>query len=287
MPKTLLRAAATAGAGVLAGLVLAAGPAAAAGATVVIEDGLAFTGEPTPVSGTCAPGSESAVVVASQGGEPLDEQSFDVAADGSYEGVLDLSSGASGPARAEVQCFVYGQEAPTSDGATEFVLIEGTFDLQEIDVRLSASRVAVGGSLTVSADCPEGTPSAQVAAGLEDADEAFYEETATVAADGSVSAVVPVRGEGVEPGAAIAVVYCGDVDGEFLPTAFGFAEFTIVAAPVAPAAPVAEPTAQQPRQASAVPVLANTGSENWPLAATGAALLVAGGGMLVARRRLS
>jgi LPXTG-motif cell wall-anchored protein len=280
MPKTLLRAAATAGAAVLAGLVVAAGPAAAAGATIVIEDGVAFTGEATPVSGTCASGSESAVVSVSQGGKLLDEQGFDVATDGSYEGLLDLSAGTFGPAEAEVHCFVYGQDAPTSDGTAQFMLVDGTFDLQEIDVTLSASRVAVGGSLTVSGACPEGTSAAFVAVGLEDADEPFYEEAADVAANGTVSAVVPIRGDGVQPGAAVAVVYCGDVDGGVPPNAFGFSEFAIVAAPAATPAP------QQPRPASAVPVLANTGSENWPLAATGAGLLVGGAGLLVARRRL-
>jgi hypothetical protein len=78
---------------------------------------------------------------------------------------------------------------------------------------------------------------AQIGVGLEDSDEPFYEESVTVAGDGSVSAVVPIRGAGVEPGAALAVVVCGDETGETPPVAYGFADFTITAAPAAPRRP--------------------------------------------------
>jgi LPXTG-motif cell wall-anchored protein len=75
------------------------------------------------------------------------------------------------------------------------------------------------------------------------------------------------------------VVYCGDESAGTL-AAFGFAEFTITAA----AAPAAGP--QQPRPASTVPVLANTGSDNGILAAVAAAMLLAGAGLIAVRRRL-
>ena len=62
------------------------------------------------------------------------------------------------------------------------------------------------------------------------------------------------------------------------PTAFGFGEFTILAAATAdPAAPAA-PAAPVARPASAVPTLANTGSDNGPLVALGAGLLVLAAG---------
>lgn len=281
MHTTPLRAAAAAGALALAGLFGLAAPAYAAGATIVIPDGEASTQEPTVVSGTCAAGSETAVVLVTQGGATLDEQAFDVRGDASYAGRVDLSAGETGPAHASVECLAYGQDAPTSTGAADFFLFDGDGFPEEFELEVTPGRVALGRTVTVSGTCPEGSTGALVQAGLAEADEPFFDEEVTLGGDGSFSVTVPVRG--TRTGDAVAFALCFS-DSEEDPTAIGFAEFTIVAAP---AVPPANPGPDDPAPVVNGPQLANTGSDAAPLTAIAAALVAGGTGLLRLRRRLS
>lgn len=266
----------------LGGLALAAAPAHAAGATITVNNDVAFTDEPLTASGTCAPDSRTAVVTVTQAGKTVAEEAVDVAANLSYTATLDLTGATTGLGTATVHCYVYADGASLGDGSTELFIVDGAGgDVQDIPVTVSPTRVVVGGMLSISATCPVGTTSAIVMAGNEDANDPFIDEEVTPAADGSVSvtARVPATGQvPAKPGAATAVVVCSDGSG-FLPLAVGLTNFTVAPAAVAPAK---TPTT---RAASATPQLANTGSDTAPLTAIALALIAAGGvAIRIARR---
>jgi LPXTG-motif cell wall-anchored protein len=267
----------------LGGAVLAAGAAQAAPATTIVvksDDGVVFADQPLEVSGICAPGSTTAVVAFEQGADTIAEKSVDLGNDGAWATSLDISDATDDVATATVDCFAYGTADPIGSASEEVFVFPS--DIQIFEVTVSPSKVRIGSPLTVSGSCPAGTTVASVAAGGEDADEPFLSKTVTPAADGAVSFTSKVPTKGVKPGSAVAVIACGvDAGTAFgmetlaaeLPSAFGFAEFTILAAPAAAAVPTVQ-----------APTLANTGSDNTPLLALGAALLVLGLGAYGARR---
>lgn len=262
----------------LGGVVLAAGAAQAAPVTTITLEpsDVAFSEDPLEASGACIDGSSTAVVTVSQGNTVVDQTAATLDAQLNYSVTLDLTSGETGQATASVDCFAYADPDPLGSAEEEFFLVTDA-DFEEIPVSVSPSRVAIGTSFTITAECEPGTTSAIVLAGSGDNEDAFLEEEVTPAADGTVTLTAVLKaGPLVDRGEAGAMVVCGTEDE---PSGFGFADFTIVAAPAAPAAPA-------PRPASAVPTLANTGSDNGPLTAFGAGLVLLGAGAYGARRSL-
>lgn len=283
MLSTRLRRSAVAAALTVGGAVLLSGTANAAdGTTITVasgDGGVVFADQPLDLMGACGAGATSAVVSLVQGGKPVVQGSVNVDKAGAWDATLDISAATNDVATATVDCFVYGQADPVGS-ASEDVYVLPT-EVQVIDVTVSPSKVRVGSAFTVSGTCPAGTTVAAVAAGREDADKPFLSRTVTPKPDGSVSVTSTVP-QGVKPGPAVAVVACGvsavDAFGsesaDTVPAAFGIAPFTILAAPVAPAAS-ATPTG---------PTLANTGSDTGPLTALGAGLVLLGAGAYRARR---
>lgn len=269
----------------LGGAVLAAGAAQAAPATTIVvqnEDGVVFADQPLEVSGTCAPGSTTAVVAFEQDGDSVTEKSVNLGNDGAWSASLDISDAIDDVGTASVDCFAYGSVDPIGS-ASEDVFVFPT-DIKVFEVSVSPSKVRIGAPFTISGSCPAGTTVASVAAGGEDDDDPFLSKTVTPAADGAVSYTSKVPTKGVKAGPAIAVVACGvDAGTAFgmetlvaaAPTAFGLGEFTILPAAAAAAVPAVQD-----------PTLANTGSDNAPLVALGAGLLVLGAGAHRARRVL-
>jgi LPXTG-motif cell wall-anchored protein len=293
MPSFRLRLGAAAAVVALGGILFTAGAAQAAdGATITVEsdpadEGVVFSEDPLMASGTCPVRTDSsATVTVKQGSDVVATDAVDVAADGTWSAELDISDAGDGDATVTVDCFAYADQRPTGSASTDIYVI--TFDSPIIDVTVSPSKVRLGEQLTITGQCPAGTEVAVVAAGTEDADEPFLAETVTPAADGTVRYTGTVPRTGVEPGKAAAFVLCGvgslDVlDGsntDEFPTAFGFAEFTVLPAAVAPGTATPPP-------ASTTPVLANTGSDNGPMAALAAGLLLLGAAAHVARRRVT
>lgn len=280
-----LRRSAAAAALTVSGVLLFSGAALAADTTIVVksDDGIVFADQPLVLSGTCAEGSTTAVVSFEQNGDTVAEKSIDLTQDGSWDTQLDISDADVDDATANVDCFAYGTPDPVGSASEDVFVVPS--DIKVIDVTVSPSKVRIGASFSISGVCPAGTQVASVAAGEEDADLPFLSKTVTPAADGTVRYTGTVPTKGVDPGRAVAVILCGvDATSGFGtetfaagdPTAFGFAEFTILAAPAAPAA----------TPASSVPALANTGSDNGPLAAVGAGLLLLGAGAYRTSRSL-
>ena len=277
----------------LGGALLFAGTAQAAGGTTIVvqsEDGVVFADEPLETSGTCADGSTSAVVTVTVEDDVVAQDSVDVDADGAWQSALEVS-GAEGDATVTVDCFVYADGDPVGTASGE-VFVLALPDVDVIDVTVTPSRVRIGARLTIEATCPAGTQVASVAAGNEDADEPFLVDSVVPAADGAISYTATVP-EGARTGRAVAIVACGiedleaalsDPDSSQIPTAFGVSDFTVLAAPLA--APGAAPAAAQ-APAAARPALAETGSDNLPLAGLGAALVLVGAGAYGVRRRTS
>lgn len=274
-----LRRSAAVAALTVGGAVLLSGTAhAAPGTTITVrsQDGVVFADEPLDVSGTCGGGATSAVVTVEQGGKDVAQEPVAVDAAGAWATTLDIGKAGTDLATATVDCFVYGQADPVGSASEDLFVLPS--DITVIDVTVSPSKVRVGSAFTVAGTCPAGTTVAAVAAGHEDADEPFLSRTVTPAADGSVSLTATVP-QGVKPGRAMAVVACGvsavDAFGsesaDTVPSAFGIAPFTILAAPAAAAAPTG-------------PTLANTGSDTAPLTALGAGLVLLGAGAYRARR---
>jgi hypothetical protein len=270
----------------LGGVVLFAGNAhAAADTTIVVEseDGVVFVEDPVVVSGTCTDGSTSAVVSVEQAGDVVLDEPVDLAEDGGWATELDLADADEDEATISVDCFAYGTEGPVGS-ASETVFVLSDSGVEVFEVSVSPSKVRIGSSFTASGTCPAGTTSAAVAAARVDADAPFVTALTTPAADGSVRWTAKVPATGVKPGDAVAVIACGvddlgvfeDPGAAIVPTAFGFGEFSILAGPAAAPAP-ARPSATQP-------ALANTGSDNGPLAGFGAGLLVLGALAYGARR---
>jgi LPXTG-motif cell wall-anchored protein len=251
----------------LGGAVLAAGAAQAAPVTTITLDpsDVVFFEDPLEASGACVDGSSTAVVTVTQGSTVVDQVAATLDADLNYSITLDLTSGETDTATATVDCFAYAAADPLGSAEEEFFLVTDA-DFEEIPVTVTPSRVTIGSSFTITAECAPGTDTATVLAGSGDNDDAFLEEEVVPAADGTVTLTTVLKaGPLVDPGEAGALVICG---AQHEPGGLGFADFTILAAPAAPA----------PRPVSAVPTLANTGSDNGPLAAVGAGLLLLGAG---------
>ena len=290
MLSTRLRTTAAVAALTLGGVLLSGGAAQAAPAdtTIVVqsEQGLVFADEPLESSGTCADDSTSAVVTVTIDDTVVAEDSVDVQSDGTWESSLDVSK-EQGDATVTVDCFVYADGDPVGT-ASEDVYILALPDVAVIDVTVSPAKVRVGAKVTIEATCPAGTEVASVAAGSEDGDEPFLVGSVVPAANGDVTFTGTIPKD-AETGHAFAFVACGiddleaalsDPDSDVFPTAFGVGDFTVLAAAVAAPAPVVPNAAP----AAAVPTLPNTGSDNLPLAALGAGLVLAGAVSYGARR---
>lgn len=269
------RARATSLAALLAigGLGALATPAHAAdGATIKLGSGEVYVGDLLTVSGTC-PGGTTAVVMIVQDDEIVAKDTVPLS-NGTFATKLDLEDAYWGEATASVDCLLYTESV--GKASIDFDIDEEDWGFEEIEVALSQQKVALGGTISVSATCPTGSDVAAVLAGNATSDEAFFEQEVTPAANGAVSARVKIAAsDGVEPevGDALAVVVCGEEDmsmpqllgdgaaagklladeapmtamaiEEMFPTALGVAEFTItpaVAAPTAPTPPTAPGT---------------------------------------------
>jgi hypothetical protein len=290
MSSSRLRLGAAAAVVALGGVLFTAGAAQATeGATITVqsEDGAVFADEPLVASGTCPVKPESsATVTVEQGGSELTTEAVDVAADGTWSAKLDITDADTDDATVTVDCFAYGTEGPIAS-ASDDVFVLPT-NLPFIDVTATPSKVRQGGQLTITGTCPAGTETAAVAAGAEEADEPFFDTAVEPAADGSVSYTGTVPRD-AETGDAIAYVLCGvgsmdalfDLDSDVFPTAVGFDEFTVL--PAQQVVPVSKPAPAKPA-AAAQPTLANTGSDNGPMTALAAGLLVLGAAAHVARR---
>lgn len=291
MRLTTRRGVVVAGGLALGVMVAAAAPAHAAGATLVVDQVVA-TADPLVVSGTCAAGSQTAVVTVRQEGDTLASASVDLRADLSYRASLDISKAASGEAVAEVACMAYGTATPLGTDSAAFYAVAGDQMPYEVPVRVTPSRVALGGTITVSAQCRPGTVDATVLVGNTAADEAFAEAPANPAPDGSLTVQVvmakdPDNRGGLAPvaGGGTVVVFCGDMDAEegAGPVGIGLARFTITPAAVVQGA---APSGASGSSGSAQE-LATTGSDAAPMTALAALLVLAGAGAHTLRRRLT
>jgi hypothetical protein len=285
---------------VMGGAFAAAAPAQAApGATIEVES-VAFTDEPLVVSGTCPAGTETAVVTLVQDGEETAFDAVGVAPDQSFEASLDLADAVAGPGTANVDCVVYGSAKPLGSASTDLFVIDFDLELEEIEVALSSRTVALGGSITVSATCPEDATNAVVVAANEEADDPFFARELTLGAGGEVVSVrVPItKSDSVAPeaGKAVGMVVCGSEtevppladsgiralsDVMVMPSAFGIEEFTITPAAARSAVPSQASTGTTAARAE----LANTGSDGAPLTAIALALIAAGGAAIRLSRR--
>lgn len=252
------------------------------GATIKLGSGDVYVGDLLTVSGTC-PGGTTAVVTIVQDDEIVAKDTVPLS-NGTFTTELDLEEAYWGDATASVDCLRYTESV--GKASTDFVIDED-WPFEEIEVALSQQKVALGGTISVSATCPKGSDVAAVLAGNATSDEAFFEQEVTPAANGAVSARIKIAAtDGVEPevGDALAVVVCGEEDmpmpqllgdgaaagklladeapmtamaiEEMFPTALGVAEFTItpaVAAPTAPTPPTSPGTVTAPAAAPAAP----------------------------------
>ncbi len=278
----------------IAGLGAVAAPANAAttsGASITIDSKTGSIFEGVDVSGTCPAGSGTAVVTVKQGSQVVSGTTADVTGV-DWSANVELWDAEPGQATATVNCLSYGTEAPLGQATSApFTIEEPEFPLAEIEVGVTPQRVAIGGAVTVTATCPEGSTLAAVMAGDPQADDPFRMDEVVPGAGGRVSARVPIVGDGVvepEPGPAIAVVLCGDDSvplsqlrsaragaarllaaeepitagalEDMLPTAFGVAEFTILPAavePTLPTGPTTQPDTVTVPARSAVPSSTN------------------------------
>lgn len=302
----------------IAGLGAVAAPArAATGASISIDSKTGSIFEGVDVSGTCPQGSATAVVTVKQGGEVVADATTDVVG-GEWATNVDLWEAEPGSATATVSCLDYITEAPLGQATSgSFTIEEPEFPFEEIEVGVTPQRVALGGTITVSATCPAGSTLAAVMAGDPKADDPFHMDEVVPGAGGRVSARVPIVGDGVvdpQPGPAIAVVLCGDdsvplsqlrgaragsarllaaeepITAEALedmvPTAFGVTEFTILPDAVEPAQPTGPTTRPDTTSANSAVPSTNRGATATAdsLAYTGSdpAPLAVIGGVLVA-----
>jgi hypothetical protein len=292
MMRFTTRRGAVAAAGLAFGMLVAgAAPARASDATIVV-DPAAATAEPLAVFGTCAAGSETAVVTVRQEGRVLDSDSVDLGQDLGYEVSLDISAASSGEAVADVACMIYGSATPLATDSAAFYAVTGDQLPYEVPVQVTPGRVALGGNLTVSAQCRPGTLHATVLVGNTLADEPFAEVPTTPAADGSLTVHVAIASDpGVRGGPApvagggTAVAFCGDMDAEegAGPVGVGLARFTITPAAVVQGS---APSGRSGSSGSARE-LADTGSVAAPMVALAASLVLAGAGAHLLRRRLT
>lgn len=308
---------AVAGLGAVAAPAQAAPAQASTGQTTITAETPVDLFEGLKVSGTCPTGAESAAVTVLQQGGDVGGDAFKVAPDGTWSGSVELWDADLGPATATVDCLEYGTEKPLGQATTgSFDIDLPDFPFDEIEVGVTPQRVAIGNTITVSATCPEGSTLAAVLAGNKDADDAFVIKEVVPGPHRRISEKVAISAnDGVEPepGAAMAVVLCGDdsvplpqLDGarkaarllaaeeplaapaleDMMPTALGIAEFTILPAVVQPTLPTGPTKVVTTPARSAVPAadpapatpdrLAMTGSDPAPLAAIGAVMLALG-----------
>ena len=211
------RARATSLAALLAvgGLGALATPAHAAEGRATIATGTddVWVGDKLDLSGTCSSGTTAVITIEQEEGV-VALGSADVTG-GAFKATVDLKKAYWGPATASVDCLAYGVEKPVAHASTDFFIDDEDWPFEELEVTLSQEKVALGGTLTVSATCPEGSDVAAILAGNEKADEAFFEQEVTPASSGAVSARIKIAAtDGVEPevGDALAVVVCGDDD---------------------------------------------------------------------------
>ena len=292
MRSTTRRGALAAGGLALGVLVAGAGPAHAAGATVVVDEVVAAA-DPLAVSGTCASGSQTAVVTVRQEGGVVASDSVEVGADLAYRASLDISGIASGEAVADVACVAYGAASPLGTGSAAFYAVAGDQMPYEVPVQVTPNRVALGSTTTVSAQCRPGTVDATVLVGNTAAEEAFAEVPTTPAPDGSLTVQVAIakdpdtrNGPAPVAGGGTAVVFCGDIDAEegSGPVGLGLARFTIT--PAAALVQGSTPSGSSGSSGSAQE-LASTGSDAGPMTALAAGLVLAGAGAHTLRRRLN
>lgn len=316
----------------VAGLGAVAAPAHAAPspATITVGSSPVDLFEGLKVSGTCPNGSGTAVVTVKQGSDVVAFGTTDVAKTGTWATSVDLWEADPGTATATVNCLSYGTEKPLGEATSApFTIDLPDFPFDEIEVGVTPQRVAVGGSIRVTATCPKGSTLAAVLAGNEQADDAFVIKEVVPGANGRISENVAIAGDGgvePEPGPAVAVIICGDdsqpmsqLQGarkgavrlleaeepltaraleDMMPTAVGFADFTILPAvvqPTLPTGPTKAPGTVTTPARSAIPAadpapatpdrLAMTGSDPAPLAAIGVVLLALGGAAIRRARR--
>jgi hypothetical protein len=282
--RAVMAATVLAGGAIVGGATVAS---AATGTTITLNpNDVVGTGDPLTASGTCAPGSRTAVVTVVQDNNVLDQTAANLSSSLGYSVTLDVSQGTLGPATVRVDCYKYPTAAPVGSASADVGIDDGSSG-PDVPVSVSPSRVHIGGQITITATCPAGTPTAEVLAGTGHNLEPFFDKTVTPAADGTLSVTTTVAaGPLVTAGPGGAVVFCGTPDN---PTGFGFADLTVLAALPGSAVPPATPpgpaeSATPP--ASAVPTLAYTGSDALPMTAMALGLLAVGGVMLVTRRRL-
>jgi hypothetical protein len=279
--RTLLAASVLVGGVAVAGATAAS---AAPGTTITLNPfDVVFAGDPLTATGTCAPGSLSAVVTLTQNGNIVDQISTNLSSSQGFNVNLDTSAGNTGLASANVDCFKYVGAAPISS-ASATVAIDASAPVTQIDVTVTPGKVQIGKQVTVSGKCPAGATIAEVIMGSGNNTQPFLDKTLTPAADGTVTLTTTIKaGPLVDTGDAGAVLLCGT---QANPTAVGFASFRILAAAVAPVAAPAHTTAAAPAAASAVPVLASTGINGLPATATALLFLAMGVLLQLTRRRL-
>ena len=326
------RAASVAGLLALTGLAVAspahAAPATAPDtkATITVDSTPVDVLEGLKVSGTCPAGSGTAAVTVIQDGSEVGGNAAPVAKDGTWRTTVELWDADLAPATATVTCLDYSQERALGQASTgSFTIDLPDFPFDEIEVGVSPQRVAVGGSIRVTATCPKGSTLAAVLAGNEKADDAFLIQEVVPGANGRISEKVAITGhDGVEPepGPALAVVVCGDDSGsmpqlqgarkgavrlleaeepitaaaleDMWPTAVGMAEFTILPAVVQPTLPTGPTKVVTTPARSAVPAADPAPATPDRLAMTGSdpaplaaigAVLLALGGAAIRRAR--
>jgi hypothetical protein len=283
--RAVLAATVLAGGAIVGGATVAS---AATGTTITLNPSdVVGTGDPLTASGTCAPGSRTAVVTVVQDNTVLDQTAANLSSSLGYSVTLDVSQGTLGPATVTVDCYRYPTAAPVGSASADVGIDDGSSP--SVPVSVSPSRVHIGGQITITATCPAGTPTAEVLGVSPSQSQPFFDKTVTPAADGTLTVTTTVAGPLVAAGPAGAVVLCGTPNN---PTGFGFADLTILAAlpgsavpPATPSAPAGPAEAATP-PASAVPTLAYTGSDALPMTAMALGLLAVGGVLLVTRRRL-
>ena len=278
------------------------------------------------VSGTCPTGSKTAAVTVMQDGSEVGGDAVPVAKDGTWRTSVDLWDAELRPATATVSCLNYPDEAPLATATTgSFTIDLPDFPYDEIEVGVTPRRVAIGGTVKVSATCPKGSTMGAVLAGNEKADDAFLVREVVPGANGRISETVSIVGDGEvepQPGPGLVVVVCGDDSGsmsqlqgarkgavrlleaqepitaaalqDMWPTAVGMAEFTILPAVVQPSLPTGPTKVVTTPARSAVPAADSSTATPDRLAMTGSdpaplaaigAVLLALGGAAIRRAR--
>ena len=214
---------------------LAAGGAHAAPAASLALPTTAESGASFPVAGRCPATPQGAAVVTfvdTESQATLRELTVPTeASTGAFSTTTSLTSEELALVTVQLSCLDYA-EGSLAMSATSMVLTPQGFGGSEIEVGLSAARVAVGGSLQVDATCPQGSTDALVSAGNDSAADPFFDTDVPVGPTGAVSVTVPITAQhdvAPKPGPASVAVFCGGAGDQ--PTAFGFSQFRIVGDP--------------------------------------------------------